>query len=61
MAILHDMIGSVLRAGFTWAGRKRLPQIEGVLRVSGLSAPVEVIRDKWGMPHIYATNSHDTF
>jgi len=61
MAILNDMIGSVLRAGFTWLGRKRLPQIDGVLRAPGLSAPVEVIRDKWGVPHIYAANSHDTF
>ena len=26
-----------------------------------LSAPVVVIRDKWGVPHIYAQNEHDLF
>ena len=31
------------------------------LRVSGLREPVEVIRDHWGVPHIYAKNSDDLF
>jgi len=28
---------------------------------AGLRAPVTVIRDKWGVPHIYAKNQHDLF
>ena len=31
------------------------------LRVSGLEQPVEVLRDQWGIPHIYAQNEHDLF
>lgn len=31
------------------------------LRLKGLKKPVEVIRDHWGVPHIYATNSDDLF
>ncbi|MDQ2712519.1 MAG: penicillin acylase family protein [Acidobacteriota bacterium] len=31
------------------------------LRVAGLKLPVEVIRDRWGVPHIYAKNSDDLF
>ena len=31
------------------------------LRVSGLQRPVEVLRDRWGVPHIYAKNEHDLF
>ena len=31
------------------------------LRVSGLSAPVEVLRDRWGINHIYAKNESDLF
>ena len=27
----------------------------------GLQAPVQVIRDKHGIPHLYAANSHDLF
>ena len=31
------------------------------LRVAGLVQPVEVLRDRWGVPHIYAKNEHDLF
>jgi penicillin amidase len=39
--------------------RKRLPQIDGEIKLEGLSAPVEIIRDRWGVPHIYADTSED--
>lgn len=29
--------------------------------VDGLKAPVEIIVDEWGVPHIYAENEHDLF
>jgi penicillin amidase len=29
------------------------------MAVAGLSEPVQVIRDQWGVPHIYAENEHD--
>lgn len=38
-----------------------LPQIEGVLRVSGLDRPVTIVRDRWGCPHINAQNEHDVW
>src|SRR5690242_11537474 len=31
------------------------------LRVSGLHQPVEILRDRWGISHIYAGNEHDLF
>ena len=31
------------------------------LRVPGLEHPVEVLRDAWGVPHIYAASEHDLF
>ncbi|HZT33146.1 MAG TPA: penicillin acylase family protein [Bryobacteraceae bacterium] len=31
------------------------------VRVSGLRQPVEILRDRWGVPHIYAANQHDLF
>jgi len=31
------------------------------LRVPGLEQPVEILRDKWGVAHIYAKNQHDLF
>jgi penicillin amidase len=41
--------------------RRRLPQTHGILSLPGLDDPVEVIRDRWGIPHIYARNIHDLF
>jgi penicillin amidase len=40
---------------------RALARIEGEVRAPGLSAPVEVIRDEWGVPHIYAQNTPDLF
>lgn len=39
--------------------RGPLPQHAGSLTVRGLTEEVEVLRDEWGIPHIYATNMHD--
>jgi penicillin G amidase len=40
---------------------KNLAQIDGEIRVPGLKEPVEVLRDQWGVPHIYAKNADDLF
>jgi len=32
-----------------------------MLRLTGLHEDVEVIRDRWGMPHIYSEDRHDLF
>ncbi|HEX8274476.1 MAG TPA: penicillin acylase family protein [Longimicrobiaceae bacterium] len=31
------------------------------LRVPGVAAPVEIVRDRWGVPHIYAQSTRDLF
>jgi len=41
--------------------RQSLARIQGDLAVPGLREPVEVLRDEWGIPHIYARNTHDLF
>jgi penicillin amidase len=41
--------------------RGRLPQTNGTLIIPGLSASVEIIRDRWGIPHIFAKNTPDLF
>jgi len=38
-----------------------LAQISGEMRLPGLRDAVEVVRDRWGVPHIYARNSDDLF
>ncbi len=39
--------------------RRPLPKVNGTRKVSGLHAPVEIIRDHWGVPHIYAQHEDD--
>ena len=39
--------------------KRSLPRVEGTITVRGLHAPVEVIRDRWGVPHIYAESIED--
>jgi penicillin amidase len=39
--------------------RRHWPQVNGTVQVPGLRAPVTVVRDRWGIPHIYASNLHD--
>jgi penicillin amidase len=29
--------------------------------IAGLGQPVEILRDRWGISHIYASNEHDLF
>src|SRR3954447_3113767 len=41
--------------------KKRLAQIDGTITIPGLDSAVEVRRDRWGVPHIYARNEHDLF
>ena len=38
-----------------------LPQVEGTIELPGLHNEVEVLRDLWGVPHIYANNLDDLF
>ncbi len=36
-------------------------QVSGSVAVAGLTAPVRIVRDTWGVPHIYARNQDDLF
>jgi len=41
--------------------RQPFPQISGTVQAPGLKAPVTIIRDTWGVPHIYAQTVEDLF
>jgi penicillin amidase len=36
-------------------------QLSGTLELSEVSAPVRIVRDRWGVPHIYAESQDDLF
>ena len=53
--------GAVAAGAFSYLLRRPLPTVDGELRVAGLSAPVEIVRDRWGIPHISARDALDAF
>jgi len=58
--VLLVLVAIIAAAGF-WFVRRPWPEVRGDIKAPGLTAVVEVIRDEWGVPHIYAQNEHDLF
>jgi acyl-homoserine lactone acylase PvdQ len=60
LAVLTPVIGvgGVLARG---AVRRGWPDVEGALSLAGLDAPVTIVRDAQGVPHIYAETEHDLY
>ncbi|GAA3577112.1 penicillin acylase family protein [Nonomuraea rosea] len=51
----------VLAGVLVYTVRKSFPQVDGSLRLPGLTGSVEIYRDKSGIPHIYADTATDLF
>src|SRR5207245_9012213 len=59
IVVLVAVLGAI--AWFYSVARSALPQLEGTIRVPGLSAPVRVIRNSHGVPTIEAENLNDLY
>ena len=64
--LLRIVIFLAIAAGLLAAGgyaylRRSLPQTDGVIRLKALDAPVEILRDAYGIPHIYARSADDAY
>ena len=70
---IAEMIGAIVQGGcartsapahsqtLEQLARTSLARIEGRSALPGLKADVEVLRDEWGVPHIYAKDMDDLF
>ncbi|MEW6735410.1 MAG: penicillin acylase family protein [Acidobacteriota bacterium] len=60
---LGVLAGIGVGGAYAWrkTARRFRPQTSGTLSLPNLLAPVEVWRDRWGVPHIFAENEHDLF
>ena len=56
--VLLVLAALVLGSGYLWL-RGSLPAIDGERTADGLTAPVEVVRDRNGIPHVLARNEED--
>jgi penicillin amidase len=52
---------ALVAGGLLWFLRRPLPQTQGTIHAPGLERPVEVLRDRWGVPHLYAESEADLF
>jgi penicillin amidase len=52
---------AILAGAGVWFVRRPWPQTNGTTPIPSLQSPVQVVRDRWGVPHIYAQNEHDLF
>lgn len=41
--------------------RSPMPQVAGEVQIAGLQNKVDIYRDEWGVPQIYADSAHDLF
>ncbi len=54
LAILLSVLG-------VYTARRSFPLVEGEIQLSGLDGEVDIYRDGYGIPHIYASSLHDLF
>lgn len=54
MSIINNIGGVLLKPIIKEMSRSRLPKLDGQISVEGLKEEVEIIRDEWGIAHIYA-------
>jgi penicillin amidase len=53
--------GGVKESSLNERAQAALSVVRGTLKVAALQQPVNVLRDRWGVAHIYARNQHDLF
>jgi penicillin amidase len=58
--VLVLLLGVVTAAG-VFGVRRSLPDVEGRISMPGLATPVEVRRDSYGIPQLYADTAEDLF
>ncbi|HEU5485565.1 MAG TPA: penicillin acylase family protein [Microlunatus sp.] len=61
-AVIVVVLALVGLAGVSVATvRRPFPQTDGEISLPGLTASVEVLRDRWGVAHLYADSAEDLF
>jgi penicillin amidase len=61
LALLTVLVLAVAVGAGVYVWRRALPQVNGSVRAPGLEQPVEIVRDRWGVPHIFAVSDADAY
>lgn len=55
------ILGIGLWGAWSWFSRQALPKTSGMVRLVGLKQPVEILRDEYGVAHIYGRTTSDLY
>ena len=58
---LNKALSRMMRPLLLSLSRRSLPGLDGAVELSGLDGSVEVLRDRFGVPQIFAGNERDLF
>jgi penicillin amidase len=61
LGVAAGATGAVAAGALGYFLRRPLPALDGEVRLKGLNGPVEIVRDRWGVPHISAREPLDAF
>jgi penicillin amidase len=55
------LVLAIIAGAFLVIRGRSFPRTRGTLAMKGLDAPVDIVRDSYGVPHIYAKTMHDMY
>ena len=58
LGLILGAVAGLAGAGYYLLFRRPLPKKSGTLNLKGLHNPVRILRDEWGVPHIFAEFNH---
>ncbi len=61
LALIAVILLVLALGGYYLVTHRAMPQVQGEILLADLSAPVQVIRDQWSVPHIQAENRKDLY
>ena len=61
MSSIKDTLSSLLVLANCQVMRQPQPKRKGIIHVQGLKGKVEILRDRWEVPHLYAESLEDLF
>ena len=59
LAVVLAALVAAVAGAYLFARAKGQPQVDGTLKLAGLTAPVKVLRDELGVPYVFAANVPD--
>ncbi len=61
LGVAAGATGALAAGAFGYLLRRPLPPLDGEIRLRGMTAPVEIVRDRWGIPHISGRDPLDAY